>query len=386
VTDRKDGKKRKGKAQANQAVSDDESSSDLAELSALAHPIINTSPDDVSYTAFAGNRWLADSGTSLHICRDRTAFSELDESPTSKSTIGGVQATASGLAVLGRGSVVLRFYSPGGDKRSLTLRNVAYAPGARDNLISTGRLDRAGFRCEMEDGQLRVVKRAKKDTCVAVADLLENNLYSFRCEVLRSERAQKHTEHSFAATDNSPAPSDIRIWHQRLSHLSEQAIHRLVDKDMATGIQLDKKSKVGACDGCLMGKHARAPFPKGPEPDEAVRKPGVILHADLQGPFDTPSISGARYTLVILDGAVKYAFKYYPKTKDEVPRYIKLCIAHVENHTSRKLKIFRSDNGGEFINLHMQGYFEEKGIRHETSAPRTPQQNGHQDFVQVLTH
>jgi hypothetical protein len=88
-------------------VSNNKSSLDLAELSALAHPIIDISPNDVSYTAFAGNCWLANSGTSLHICRDHTAFLELNKSPTSKSTIGGVQATASGLAVLGQGLVVL---------------------------------------------------------------------------------------------------------------------------------------------------------------------------------------------------------------------------------------------------------------------------------------
>jgi hypothetical protein len=98
----------------------------------------------------------------------------------------------------------------------------------------------------MEDGQLRVVKQAKKDTCVAVADLLKNNLYSFCCKVLHSERAQKHTEHLFAATNNLPAPSNIRIWHQQLLHLSKQAIHRLVDKDMATVLGL---SRLGGTSG-----------------------------------------------------------------------------------------------------------------------------------------
>jgi transposase InsO family protein len=36
----------------------------------------------------------------------------------------------------------------------------------------------------------------------------------------------------------------------------------------------------------------------------------------------------------------------------------------------------RSDNGPEFKNLQVKEYLQEKGIKHEFSAPYTPQQNG----------
>jgi hypothetical protein len=36
----------------------------------------------------------------------------------------------------------------------------------------------------------------------------------------------------------------------------------------------------------------------------------------------------------------------------------------------------RSDNGSEFKNLQVEEYLEEKGIKHEFSAPYTPQKNG----------
>ena len=39
------------------------------------------------------------------------------------------------------------------------------------------------------------------------------------------------------------------------------------------------------------------------------------------------------------------------------------------------LKI-RSDRGGEFVNQLFMTYCDEKGIKHEMSCPRTPQQNG----------
>jgi hypothetical protein len=38
--------------------------------------------------------------------------------------------------------------------------------------------------------------------------------------------------------------------------------------------------------------------------------------------------------------------------------------------------MFRSDNGGEYINQLMAQYFTDNGIIHETTTPYTPQQNG----------
>jgi transposase InsO family protein len=40
------------------------------------------------------------------------------------------------------------------------------------------------------------------------------------------------------------------------------------------------------------------------------------------------------------------------------------------------VKKIRSDNGSKFKNLQVEEYLEEEGIKHEFSAPYTPQQNG----------
>jgi hypothetical protein len=41
-----------------------------------------------------------------------------------------------------------------------------------------------------------------------------------------------------------------------------------------------------------------------------------------------------------------------------------------------RIKKIRSDNGMEFKNSQIEGFLEEKGIKHEFSSPCTPQQNG----------
>ena len=48
----------------------------------------------------------------------------------------------------------------------------------------------------------------------------------------------------------------------------------------------------------------------------------------------------------------------------------------VTNFTEKKIKILRSDNGGEYRSKEFMNYLKEKGIQHQLSVPRTPQQNG----------
>ena len=48
----------------------------------------------------------------------------------------------------------------------------------------------------------------------------------------------------------------------------------------------------------------------------------------------------------------------------------------VENQTSRKIKVLRSDNGGEYTKGEFVDFCASEGIRHEFTVPYTPQQNG----------
>jgi hypothetical protein len=50
-------------------------------------------------------------------------------------------------------------------------------------------------------------------------------------------------------------------------------------------------------------------------------------------------------------------------------------LRRAQNEFELKVKKIRSDNGSEFKNLQVE-YLEEEGIKHEFSAPYTPQQNG----------
>ena len=48
----------------------------------------------------------------------------------------------------------------------------------------------------------------------------------------------------------------------------------------------------------------------------------------------------------------------------------------VENQTERKVKVLRSDNGGEYTSKEFKDYLVSKGIKHQLSIPGQSEQNG----------
>ncbi|GJX03061.1 retrovirus-related pol polyprotein from transposon TNT 1-94, partial [Tanacetum coccineum] len=62
--------------------------------------------------------------------------------------------------------------------------------------------------------------------------------------------------------------------------------------------------------------------------------------------------------------------------KDETPQVIEKFIVKTQRALNATVRFVRTDNGTEFVNKTLDGWFESVGISHETSVPRSPQQNG----------
>jgi transposase InsO family protein len=64
------------------------------------------------------------------------------------------------------------------------------------------------------------------------------------------------------------------------------------------------------------------------------------------------------------------------KTKDGVLARFQEFKAQVENLTGRKIKVLRSDNGGEYTSKGFSYFCIEARIKREYAVPYNPQQNG----------
>ncbi|GKA34691.1 retrovirus-related pol polyprotein from transposon TNT 1-94 [Tanacetum coccineum] len=64
------------------------------------------------------------------------------------------------------------------------------------------------------------------------------------------------------------------------------------------------------------------------------------------------------------------------KTKDETPEVHKDFLKMIHRNLQAQVIIVQTDRGIEFLNKILHTYFTEEGIEHQTSIPRTPEQNG----------
>ena len=83
-----------------------------------------------------------------------------------------------------------------------------------------------------------------------------------------------------------------------------------------------------------------------------------------------------RYFITFIDDFSRYTYVYLMRNKDESFDMFKKYKTEVENQKDKRIKILKSDRGGEYFPQKCTNYCEENGLIHQRSAPYTPQQNG----------
>ena len=79
-------------------------------------------------------------------------------------------------------------------------------------------------------------------------------------------------------------------------------------------------------------------------------KPLELFHMDLFGPSRTKSFGGNYYALVIVDYYSRYTWTFFLTLKSEAFKAFKKFASVIQNEKDFKIKVFRSDHGGEFQN------------------------------------
>jgi transposase InsO family protein len=105
-------------------------------------------------------------------------------------------------------------------------------------------------------------------------------------------------------------------------------------------------------------------------------RPLELPHIDLFGPVAYLSIGGSEYGLVIVDDYSRFTWVLFLQDKSETQETLKCFLWQAQNEFELMVKKIRSDNRSEFRNHQVEEHLEEEGIKHEFSAPYTPQQNG----------
>lgn len=166
----------------------------------------------------------------------------------------------------------------------------------------------------------------------------------------------------------------LSLWHQRFAHLNYKSVLRTASLGCTTGLFFfNDKDQVSTCKGCLLGKMHRHPFKVGREATTSV---GELIHTDVCGPMQVSTPNGARYFVIFKDDYSNWCATKIIKNKSDVAALLKEFVALVKTQKGYAVKTIRSDNGGEYFGKELVDWLAKSGIRHESSAPHTPQQNG----------
>jgi transposase InsO family protein len=86
-----------------------------------------------------------------------------------------------------------------------------------------------------------------------------------------------------------------------------------------------------------------------------------------------PSLGNFVYYGLFIDNYSRKTWIYFLKAKDEVLNKFQEFKDLVENLSKRKIKILRSENGGEYTSKEFKDFFQEAGIKRELKTPYKPQ-------------
>ena len=311
--------------------------------------ITTTSQDDAA--------WVIDSGATWHMARDRATFNtytELLEDHPIRVGDGRV------INAIGRGDIIRKLSYR--DRRTIvTLVDVLHVPALQHNLLSINlAMERLfDFRFCSSTNQCLVVD-TRSGTIIG-SGAKRDHLY-----FLVEDQEQANIMHRpltvITARD---------LWHQRYGHLHHGALNTL-KRGLVTGLPRISGA-ASPCKACVLAKHARSPFPDHKRTATDVL---ALVHSDVCGPIQVNSKGGARYFVTFIDDCSRYVTVYCLPSKDGVLECFKQFQTEAERQTGKKLKVLRSDNGGEYTSKAFEDYCSSKGVRREKSISYTPQQNG----------
>ncbi|CAL8091268.1 unnamed protein product [Prunus armeniaca] len=298
------------------------------------------------------NEWLIDTGATRHICGDKNAFLTYQE------ILGGEQlfmGNASASAVVGKGKVLMKFTSG----KELTLLDVLHVPDIRRNLVSGPVLSNKGFKLVFESNKVVLTKGGMFVGKGYLADGL------FKLNVSANSMNNNINKASAYMVDSSST-----LWHARLGHVNFRSLHRMYNLGLLPKLDSIENIK---CETCTESKFARKSFKSVHNRSNELLG---LIHSDLCDFKSTPSRGGKQYYVTFIDDCSKYCYVYLLHSKDETLDMFKTYKAEVENQLNRKIKVLRSDRGGEYESTAFAEFCATNGIIHQTTAPYTPQQNG----------
>ena len=318
-------------------------------------------------TEVPSNMWWIDSGATTHITNDMQGYL-LTKTPkeSERFVYMGNRLKAEVVAV----GTYRRILETG---HQMDLEDTFYVPSISRNLVSLSKLDRVGYSVLFNCGKLNLMFNSK----VIGSGNLCDGLYKI---TLNHEFAQLLVtlQSNICLTRGLINEKSSILWHRRLGHISRNRIEKLVKNGILENLDF---TDFQICVDCIKGKQTKHTKKGATRSNELLE----IIHTDICGPLNIPCLSGEKYFITFIDDFSRYGYVYLIHEKSQAVDILEVYITEVERQLDRKVKIVRSDRGGEYYGKYDESgqnpgpfakFLEKKGICAQYTMPGTPQQNG----------
>ena len=214
---------------------------------------------------------------------------------------------------------------------NVIIEKIAIVSGLKHNLLSISQITDICYHVNFMKDHCEIIN--KKTQKIVLTGYRHGNIYE--ANLLST------TDGTITCLLSKALAYESWIWHKKLSRLNFSNLNELVKKDLVRGLPKVMYTADGLCDACQKAKQRRTSFKNKIE--SSIEEPLHLLHLHLFGPINVLSISKKRYALIIVDEFTRYTWVYFLFRKDETPEIILEHVKLMENSSTYKVKILRSD-------------------------------------------
>ncbi|CAL8999519.1 unnamed protein product [Prunus brigantina] len=316
----------------------------------------------------SSDSWWLDSGATVHVANCLQGFKtkRLPSKAEMKVFVGNGERVKVEYIGLARIELESGFV--------LELVDVVYIPSMKRNLISVSKLVKSNLQFEFDKSGFSIFRNK-----VMIGNgFLDDDMFRLNCK--KPNLSTSNLNINLISTKRKADKEEsYKLWHKRLGHVSAERMNFLNKENLLPPLNHHDKDNV--CIECVKGKLTNL-RKKGATRSEKVLE---IIHTDICGPFPTQTHDGFKYFITFTDDHSRYGYVYLISEKSNALDMFKVYKAEVENQLDSKIKVVRSDRGGEFYGKFDERgrnpgpfakFLQEEGIVAQYTNPGTPQQNG----------
>lgn len=300
-------------------------------------------------------QWCLDSGATSHMCYDERRFRDLDISRKCDVYTATDHFVESG----GNGDVKMKVKLRNDEVNDIKLKDTMLVPRFKSNLLSVSRMTDNGYTVTFKKKHAFV---NRQDGSAALIAKRHGQLY------IVDETDQPQT-----LVTRHDESGNLQRWHQRFGHLNLEDLKKLKSHEMVSGLNMKGNLEKLTCEVCDKCKIHQLPYKSSTKREK--ERLGLI-HSDICGPMNTPSLGGAKYFVTFIDDKSRYIEVVMLKKRSEVITAFKTYKRRVEKETGCQIKKIRTDNAKEYLSKEFNDFLEEEGIKRQLSVEYCPQQNG----------